>query len=377
MNEKLLTSNEYFNLTYLPAKNPNGLAVFHVGGILPYSDKIFRFLPEINFYERFLENGISIYAMELKGNKFNIPNYNTIKLEYILQTINEFSKIAFIHNQKRKMILEGYCGLGIQSLSYLTCYPEEADERFSLLSLFVAPIDGKQCGILSEAMDSIPNYLIEIGYFISKIIGEVPFIKTQTTQDLALNSIIPKTFLGLYHYGWKNEKYHIQDLWNKELLLDQKKELAGTYWISPFNGYLYPIPLDLAKFYTRLYKQGISEDGILPWKINNQNLDLKTILNKTTIKIIGFYGKKDKLVPDHTAQILKKTLDYRYKHIVHEDAGHISYILSPELWNSNQRAFCLNFYIYIRFLSWNHLYEKKRIVIKKIIFIIMVISISL
>lgn len=118
MNEKLLTSNEYFNLTYLPAKNPNGLAVFHVGGILPYSDKIFRFLPEINFYERFLENGISIYALELKGNKFNIPKYNTIKLEYILQTINEFSKIAFIHNQKRKMILEGYCGLGIQSLSY-------------------------------------------------------------------------------------------------------------------------------------------------------------------------------------------------------------------------------------------------------------------
>lgn len=336
-NEVILKENDFFRLNFIPAKNPCGIALFHTGGILPYSDKIFRFLPEINFYDRFLEEGISLYTMELKGNKFQIPQYNSLTLEEILNTINEFSNIAFQHNQNKKMVLEGYCGLGIQALSYIMKYPEDAEKKFSLAILFVAPIDGKNCGILSNAMDEIPNYLIDLSFFVSNILGELPFFTTQLTQDLAMNSIISKTFLGLYYYGWKKEKYHIDDLWNKDLLLEQKKELAGAYWISPLNGYLYPIPLDLAKFYTRIYKQGISKEGKLPWKIQDNILNLKDILDKTTIKIIGFYGKQDRLVPESTARILKEILDYRYQHIVHENAGHISYILTPESWLKNNK----------------------------------------
>jgi len=334
-NEVTLKENDFFKLTFIPAKNSTNIALFHTGGILPYSDKIFRFLPEINFFEPFLEEGISIYALELKGNKYQIHNYNSLTLEQILNTINEFSNIAFQHNQNKKMVIEGYCGLGIQALSYLMYYPEEAEKKFHLAVLFVSPIDGKNCGALSDAMEEIPNYLIDLSFFVSNILGELPFFSTQLIQDFTMNSLISKTYLGLYYYGWKKEKYHLEDLWTKELLLEQKKELAGTYWISPLNGFLYPIPLDLAKFYTRLYKQGIKEDGSLPWKIKDTTLNLNTIIEKTTIKVIGFYGKNDRLVPSNTANILKKILDYRYQHIVHENAGHISYILTPESWIKN------------------------------------------
>lgn len=333
-NEVVLKENEYFKLTYIPSSNPSKISLFHVGGILPYSDRIFRFLPEINFFDRFLESGISLYAMELKGNKFQIPNYNKLTMETILDTIEEFSNIAFEHNQNKKMILEGYCGLGIQALSYLMYYPDSAEKKFSLLTLFVAPIDGKCSGILADDMNMIPNYLIDLSYFISNIIGEVPFFTTQTIQDLTMKSFISKTYLGLYYQGWKKDMYHIEDIWNKDLLLEQKKELAGNFWISPLNGSLYPIPLNLAKFYTRLYKDGI-QDGVIPFKINEKTLNISTILEKTTIKVLGFYGAQDKLVHHNTANVLKSILDYRYQHIVHNNAGHISYILTPESWNKN------------------------------------------
>jgi hypothetical protein len=336
-NEIILKENEFFRLTFIPAKNSSNLSLFHVGGILPYSDKIFRFLPEINFFNYFIENGISVYAMELKGNKFQIPNYNSLTLNKILNSIEDFSEVAYNHNQNKKMILEGYCGLGIQSLSYIMLYPEQAEKKFSLATLFVSPIDGATCGTLSNAMDEIPNYLIDLTFFLSNIVGELPFTSTQFVQDLSFNSLISKTPLGLFYSGWKKEKYQINDLWNKDSTLEQKKDIAGTYWISPLNGYLYPVPLDLAKFYTRLFKQGINNDGILPWKIQNQNLDIKTILEKTTLKIIGFYGEQDRLVPSTTANILKNILQERYIHVIHSNAGHISYVLTPESWIKNNK----------------------------------------
>ena len=82
--EKRLVETDHFTLTYIPAKEgttKQKAALFHVGGILPYSDELFRFIPEVSFFDRFIERGIPVYAMELRGDKDTIKNYGNLNLE--------------------------------------------------------------------------------------------------------------------------------------------------------------------------------------------------------------------------------------------------------------------------------------------------------
>jgi hypothetical protein len=53
--------------------------------------------------------------------------------------------------------------------------------------------------------------------------------------------------------------------------------------------------------------------------------------------MVGFYGGRDVMVPDRTAYVLLSVLGDRYSHVVHPLAGHISYVLSPRMWDPKDK----------------------------------------
>jgi hypothetical protein len=53
------------------------------------------------------------------------------------------------------------------------------------------------------------------------------------------------------------------------------------------------------------------------------------------LQFVGFYGGKDSLVPQSTAEPLQKILGSRYTHVVHPAAGHVSYLFTPSAWESH------------------------------------------
>jgi|GEM_PF-438274 len=339
--EKVLAQNNHLILYYIPPKNgvtPNGIAIFHAGGILPYSDKIFRFLPEANFFERFTEKGFAIYSVELNGDKDTIKNYGELTLEKYVDYLDEFSKIAFEHNGKQKMIIEGYCGLVMQAYAFLMAKPEVAEERFKAAMTFVAPIDGRKCEILAEIMIKMPQNLLLTHFTIANLLGGgvVSGDSLRRTQDIALRGFFPKTKFGRFITGWKAKDYaNVNSI--EDLTPAQRKDLAGAYWISAENCNRYPVPVDLARYSARLFRIGIADNGDLPYTYKGKKLSFADLYKKTGLKLIGFYGAKDRLVPHQTAEILNKIFKDRYIHIVHENAGHISYVLSPEVWDKNNK----------------------------------------
>ena len=56
--EQVLRANDVYRLSYLPPKRGverAPAAVFFLAGFIPYGDRLFRFLPEANLYDRFLK----------------------------------------------------------------------------------------------------------------------------------------------------------------------------------------------------------------------------------------------------------------------------------------------------------------------------------
>lgn len=340
MGEELLAENDFYALSYLPPKKgvaPQKAALFHAGGFLPFSDRIFRFLPESNLFMPFLERGVPVYAMELKGDKKELPNLGDCTLERHIDAISELSAIAFDHNQGRQLMLEGYCGLGMQALSYLAAKPEEAEARFNVAFTMVAPVDGRKCEILDDMMSTIPRSMITAQNAISELFGGyVSGDDLRTGLDLSLGSFFHKWPIGRFTAGWHSGEYaRVETV--EDLSPSQRKELAGGYWISPHNSRRFPMPVDLSSFASRLWTRGIVDDHEIPYTYKGERLSLETLRAKTQLEVIGFYGGRDVVVPDATAQAMQKTLKRRYTHVVHPKAGHISYVLSPETYNADHR----------------------------------------
>lgn len=334
--EKLLAENEYYKLYYIPAKKgttQEKAAFFHAGGVLPYSDKLFRFLPETNFFDRFIERGIPVYSMEQKGTKDNTENYGGLTIEKHVDTINEFSDIAFKHNKNNKLILEGYCGLGMQAMAFPMALPKEAEKKFKVISTFVSPIDGSKCGTLASMMTRMPQHLLLTKFTIANLTGGyVSGDSLRRTQDIALKGFFPKTSFGRFVTGWKNKEYaNVKSV--DDLNAKQRADLAGAYWISPQNCSLYPVPVNLAQYSTRVFVEGVKDNGDVAFTYKGKKLSFNTPLKETSLEFVGFYGARDRLVPDKTAEVLKKIFGKRYTHVVHEKAGHISYVLSPNVWD--------------------------------------------
>jgi len=337
--EVVLEQDAFLKLSYLPPKEGvprQRTAVFHAGGGLPYGDRIFRFLPEANLFDRFLERGIPVYAVELRGDRKEV-NYAGLTLEHLIDAFDAMSKIAFEHNDRRKMILEGYCGHGMQTLAFVAAKPREAEERLCAATTFVSPYDGRECQTLAELPSLMPEAWTELSFVMAKLIGRgyVPGDGMRMSLDLGLRTTFHKTPLAHVAAGWNQTAYakvkKLEDL-NKR----QRRDLTGAYWISPESARRFALPLDLVRFASRLFTEGIASNGDLPAVYRGRTLSLRTILEETTLPIFGFFGGRDAMIPDRTAYGVMPLLGKRYRHVVHPHAGHISYILSPKSWRPNQ-----------------------------------------
>jgi hypothetical protein len=332
--EQVLVEDAFLRLSYLPPLSDVAaapVALFHAGGGIPYSDRIFRLLPEANFYDRFRERGIGVYAMELKGDRHAL-DYAGLGLDELVDSIEHMSTVAFEHGGRRKMILEGYCGHGMQMLAYVAAKPEDAEAKFAAIATFVAPIDGTECKELSELVLLMPEPWIESSAALWRLLGGyVPGDAMRTGLDLSLRTTFHKTPLGYFVAGWSQK-----DLGAAKSLGDlsptQRRDLAGAYWISPDNANRFPIPVGLSSYATALFRKGVAKDGAIPHAYRGQPLSLQAIRDRTTMPLFGFYGGRDVMVPDRTAYVLLSLLGERYHHVVHPLAGHISYVLSPRMW---------------------------------------------
>lgn len=335
-----LGHDSYFRLTYFPPKAgvPLGPALFHVGGVLPYGDILFRMLPESCFYDRFTERGIPVYALELAGNRTTL-DYRALSLETVIDAVDRWSELAFEREQRRKMILEGYCGLAAQALAFVAAKPEIADTRFAVFANFVGPVDGTKCGAIAELMADMPETAMAVGYALTAALGRyIGGDPLQATQDVALDGTLPKSPLGRFATGWgKPELATIGSV--HELSPEQRRALAGAYWISRENCQNYPIPVALGRYSEALFTRGVGPKGELPVSYRGARLSIADAVSKTSLRFVGFYGSADNVVPEETAAIMKTVAGARYRHVVHP-VGHVAYILSPRMWErENGKSF--------------------------------------
>ncbi len=330
--EKLLAENSLFALRHIPVKAgvERRASMFHIGGFIPYSDNVFRLLPGANFFEHFIANGIEVYEMKLKCDttRFN-SNMLELSIEAIVDSVHEFSDIAFNHCGQQ-MILEGYCGTGINTFNAYLADLEGMARKFKMIVTFVSPLDARKCTIfeqLHEVLDYInPNATNVDGHTISSLLD--------TIQERNFE----KTPMGAIVHGWKNKEWakirHIEDL-----TLRQQSELAAWYWLSLQHGAYYPLSRDLYLFYSRLFNVGVSKAGVLPYEHKGHALSLKD-LKKTGVKILAFLGDKDHLVNFKTADMLPEILGDQCQVVVHEKTGHVAYIFNPNRWQKDDpRAF--------------------------------------
>jgi hypothetical protein len=237
------------------------------------------------------------------------------------------------------MVLEGYCGLGIQAISYLAAKPRTADRKFKVAALMVAPVDGRPCTKISDVYSKIPKPVQQANRNLAVMMGSrVPGLAIGATMDLSLGAQFDKSPGGRFTAGFKDGSWagvrSVADLTPK-----QRKNLAGAYWISMQNAAKNPMPLSLVDLSSGLWEEGI-RGGRIPARYHGRQLNLKTIRDKTAIKVVGFYGGKDDIIKDKTAEPLKQALGPRYTHVVHPKAGHISYVLSPGRWSAgHEKAF--------------------------------------
>ena len=336
--ETVLAQNEFLTLSHLPAPAeipPRG-TLFHVGGFLPYSDRIFRILPEANLFLPFLEAGIEVYAMELSGDRQQLPDQGRITMERVIESIDEMTEVAFEHNEGQKMVLEGYCGLGMPALAYIAALPAQARRKLNKAFTMVAPVDGRRCKLVGELSANMPDHLMWTQFTLTELHGRyVPGDVLRAGMDIPIGAFFPKTPFGRFISGWKSKEFADIDT-VEQLSKTQRKELAGAYWISPENCRRFPMPADLVEFSSRLWTDGVKDDLEIPYVFKGQQLSFRTIVEQTEIELFGFYGGKDLVIPGETAQVLEANLgQQRYTRVVHPAAGHISYILSPGCWKAD------------------------------------------
>ena len=336
--EKVVARNEFFKLTYIPPKKgvkEQPFTLFHSGGFIPYGDKIFRLVDGFNFYENFHNRGIPVYAMELNGDKDEVK-YLRFEIETLVDCIEYFSNAAFAHNNKKKMVFEGYCGMGSQGLAYLAAKPKDAEKKFSAVANFVSPIDGTRCTSISTLLKHTPDSIFNMNmYLYNRISGYVPGDNVRFGLDLTLKSNFQKTLAGNMFTGWLRTDFaNVKSL--DELSPVQKRDLAGIYWISTHAAKRFPQPVDIMQFSKSLFAKGIARNGDLPYLYKGRKLNLKELADNTTFDYFSFFGGKDPVVLDTTGHCMYAFFGKRYHHTVHHAAGHISYVLSPKMWDTSK-----------------------------------------
>ncbi len=333
--EEVLSQNDVYRLVYLPPKPGvprQEAALFQVGGFIPYGDRIFRFLPEANLYDRWLERGVPVYVMEVKGDRHQLGDFGALTLDRFIDQTDELAGVAFVHNGQRKMIAGGYCGTGLQLLAYLAGRPRDADAKFETATIFVSPVDGRKCQIMAEMVSNLPRSMMATQLARSQLLGGyLNGVEMWAGLDMSLKAIFIKTSLGRFASGWKNRAWAaVHEV--KDLAPQQRFELAGAYWISVPNADRFPIPIDLVRLAIASYDRGIGPDGDLHLRYRGQPLNLKAIAEGSSLKLTGIYGGQDKIVQEDTGHVLKQIFGDRYAHHVNPTAAHVSYICVPIQW---------------------------------------------
>jgi hypothetical protein len=264
--EQVLLSNDVYRLTYMPPKkgSKKGMpAVFFLGGFIPYGDRLFRFLPEANFYDRFLERGMPVYAMELVGDGSKIKSLGSVTVERQISWIDQMSEAAFRHNGDQKMIAQGYCGSGMQMMAFLAARPQSAEARFKVASFFVTPIDAKRCKVFAETVANMPRSAFWTMLTRAQLTGGyMNGLEMWAGLDLSIKNIFVKTPVGRFATGWKQPVY-AKVKTSTDLTPAQRFELAAAYWISVENARRFPLPVDLVRKAVHLYDRGVGPDGLL------------------------------------------------------------------------------------------------------------------
>lgn len=335
--ERRLAENEFYTLSYLPPTGPPGArrpALFHVGGFLPFSDRIFRLLPEANLFAPLLAAGFPVYAMELRGDRAVLRDASGVTLERVIDTIDAMSDIACGHNRGERMVIEGYCGLALPTLAYLAALPAAAEAKFGLAMLLVAPVDGRRCAALAEMVSRVPDTVLFGRYVVSELTGRgyVAGSQLRAGIDVPLDTFFFKSNLGRFLTGWTRRKLHRARRVG-DLSAGQRKELAGAYWISRHNCDRFPLPVSLMRVAGEMWRAGVEDDGVLPARYRGRQLGLEAIAQGTRLRVVGIYGGEDKVIREDTAHPLHAQLGERYTHVVHRDAGHVSYVFSSEIWD--------------------------------------------
>lgn len=334
--EEVLLANDVYKLSYLPPKEgvePAESAVFFLAGFIPYGDRLFRFLPEANLFDRFLERGVPVYLMELVGDKDQIRNMGQVTVDRQIEWIDEMADVAFRHNRERKMIAIGYCGSGLQLVAYLAARAKDADAKFKTASVFVTPVDAAKCSILAELVANLPRSLVWTALQRSRLQGGyLRGLEMWAALDTSLKNVFSKTSLGRFATGWKKPawaKVHfLADLDPK-----QRFELAAAYWISVKNAERFPLPVDLVRRASYLYDKGVADDGYLGFEYRGERVSLKAIAEQSSLRVTAFFAGLDPLVQGESGHVLKRLLGDRYQQITHPTAAHVSYICFPAQWN--------------------------------------------
>ncbi|MGC4118342.1 MAG: hypothetical protein QM765_28070 [Myxococcales bacterium] len=337
--EQELARNEVFRLSYLPAKAGSpatGVALFFVGGFIPYGDKLFRFLPEASLFDRYTERGIPVYLMELAGDRHAIKDgLGKVTAERQVDWIDEMAQVAFRHNGERKMVLQGYCGSGIAVTAYLAARPKDADQKFKLATLFVTPVDAKRCGVFAELVSHLPRSLVWTTLQRSQLLGGyLNGVEMWAGLDTGLKNVFTKTSLGRFASGWKKPGFaKVQTISDLDPM--QRFELAGAYWISVDNAERFPVPVDLVRLAVHLYDKGVSEanGGDLGITYKGKPVKLANIATESKLRVTGFYAGLDKLVQEESGHVFAKILGTRYRQVTHPTAAHVSYVCFPAQWN--------------------------------------------
>ena len=335
--EAVVAEDEYFRLVHVPPAAgvpPQPLALFHSGGAIPYGDRLFRLAPGFDFYGHFARRGLPVYVMELKGDRLAC-DCGRLDMDGLIDRTARLSSAAWEHNGRRRMVLEGYCGNASQALAYLAARPEDATRKFSALATFVAPVDGRRCTALADFARATPEGLVEAQHWLAAVFGG-GYLSADGTRlgiDLPLRALFHKSYPGLLAMGWQRE-----DLSGAAaaggLTPAQERDLAGAYWVSPANARRWPIPEGIGRYMSALFTRGVDGRGNLPWSHGGEPLSLRAVAAHTDLRVYGFFGGRDPVVPDASGHVLHRVFGDRYRHVVHPDAGHVSYVLSPEMWDA-------------------------------------------
>jgi hypothetical protein len=334
--EQTLARTDQYELSYLPPKAggpEQEAALFHVGGFIPYGDRIFRFLPEANLFDRFLERGIPVYAMELRGPKDKLQKMRALTFDRILDTIDEFSRAAFAH-RKRPLVAEAYCATAMQLLAYIAARPREADARFSKVVTFVAPIDARKCNPIAELLLHMPRLLMTTQVAAARLTrGYMRGVDMWAGLDTSLRNIFAKTFFGHFAAGWKNSSFAgVSSV--ADLTPAQRLELAAIYWISIDNAERFPVPADVVRLFAGMFIDGVRANGAIDASYHGTPINLRRIATDTRLHVTSFYGALDKVVQEESGRVLQEILGDRYTHIVHAKGAHVSYVMLPHQWHT-------------------------------------------